>query len=384
MAEMSRLPRIDRDVLTPIVARALDCPDVTVTGWEHHVVKGDWSPDTRLVCRIHGRAKRGREEVCWSVFLKVPNPTAAHFAPWHREPFHREPRLFECGVLNDLPGGLAAPRCLGVTRFPDDQPWMWLEDVDAQPSLEWPVGRFALAGHHLGAMQGAFLAGRPLPPEPWLDTSGWLPEKLAAGAARVPKILESLANHPLTRRLYDSELADPLGRVWAEREAIFAALERMPKSLCHHDFCYGNLLARSLPDGSDQTVVLDWQYAGYGQIGSDIAGLIADSSVCPVRRKAAEPEELTELIVGGYLSGLRDAGWDADPGIPRFACLATLAWPWTFNLLLGLYGGVLMRAPSEGNPDRQEQKVDEYRRRQEFLFEQADIARSLLKVVRAR
>ena len=383
MAETSRLERIDRDVLTPIVGRALESPEVTITGWECDVLKGDWSPDKRLVCRIRGRARRGQEDVCWSVVLKVPNPTATHLAPWHRETFQREPRLYDSGILDDLPGGLAAPRCLGVTKFTDDEPWMWLEDVDGRPSLQWPVERFGLAARHLGAMQGAFLAGRPLPADPWLDTSGWLPQKLAASADRTAAILESFARHPLTRRLYKSELGTRLRKLWAERETIFAALERIPKSLCHHDFCYGNLLSRSLPDGGDQTVVLDWQYAGYGQIGSDIAGLIADSSVCPVRRKAAEPEELTELIVGGYLSGLREAGWDADPGIPHFACAATLAWPWTFNLLLGLNGSVLSPPLSDENRDEQEQKVDEYRRRQEFLFGQARIARSLLKAVNA-
>lgn len=46
------------------------------------------------------------------------------------------------------------------------------------------------------------------------------------------------------------------------------------------------------------------QNSGFRQIGEDITGFIADSSIMPVRRKAAEPEEFTELILGGYLSGL--------------------------------------------------------------------------------
>ena len=38
-------------------------------------------------------------------------------------------------------------------------------------------------------------------------------------------------------------------------------------------------MARRLPDGTDQTVVVDWQYAGVRPIGEDIAGLIAEAEV---------------------------------------------------------------------------------------------------------
>lgn len=378
----SRLDRIDGDVLAPIVQEALGSPRVGVTEWHHRILKGDGTATKRLVCPVFGRGRLQQRDVSWSVILKVPNPTQTHLDAWHREPFQREPLLYQSGLLDDLPGGICAPRCLGVTEHPDDEPWMWLEDVTGVPALEWPLERFGAAARHLGVLQGAFLAGKPLPDCPWLDSSGWLQAQLAASAEPIPAILERLEAHPLTGELCRSEFGKRVRRLWAERAAVFEALDRVPGSLCHGDFNYTNLFARRPPHGQDQTVAVDWQYAGLRQIGEDIAGLIADSSVIPVRRKAAEPEDFAELMLEGYLSGLREAGWPGGLRVARFACLARLALPWSFNLLRSLDGGVLRQPLCENSRPQLEEKLDQYIRRQELLLQLAEEARALLGLVR--
>ena len=239
-----------------------------------------------------------------------------------------------------------------------------------------------MAASHLGMLQGAFLAGASLPNYSWMDTSGWLKLKLAANAAPVPPIMERFQSHPLTRSLYSSEIGEGLRRLWDDRLAFFDALYRLPRSFCHGDFNYTNLMARRLPDAGDQTIAVDWQYAGLRQIGEDIAGLIADSSVIPVRRKAAEPEEFTELILEGYLSGLKESGWKAGLQIARFACIALLAWPWSFNLLCSLNGGILSQPLCEENRSEMQKRLAEYVRRQRFLLKLAEEARKLLEVVK--
>jgi len=152
----------------------------------------------------------------------------------------------------------------------------------------------------------------------------------------------------------------------------------MPSSLCHGDFNYTNLFAPqgSVPD--DRTFVVDWQYAGWRQIGSDITGLIADCSVAVARRKAAEPEEFLALVLPAWLEGLREAGWNADPAVPRFACLARLALPWTFNLLQGLNGGVLSKPLTPETKAGLEEKLEQYVRNQQFLLTLADEAGRIL------
>ena len=375
----SRLAWLDAAELTPVVRSALGRADLTVMTWDCQVVKAESRPDGRLVCRVSGRARTdGRDDLPWSVFLKVPNATHTHRDPMYREPFQREVLLYESGLLDDLPGGIVAPRLLGVTRRADDEPWMWLQDVTGLPALQWPVERFGRLGRQFGRMQGAFLAGRPLPDLPWLETGHWLRERFLAGAARAAVAWERFPEHPLTRPLYQSDLGRRLTDLWERRETFLRALEAMPCSLCHGDFNYTNLFAPQGGGPDEGTFVVDWQYASWRQIGSDITGLIADCSVCVARRKAAEPEEFLALVLPAWLEGLHEAGWDADPGVPRFACLARLALPWTFNLLQGLNGGVLSQPLTPETKAGLEQKVEGYVRNQQFLLTLADEAGRLL------
>jgi len=199
----SRLASLDAPTLTPVVRSALGRTDLAVTTWDCQVVKAEARPDGRLVCRVSGRARTaGRDELSWSVFLKVPNATHTHHDPSHREPFQREVLLYESGLLDNLPGGIVAPRLLGVTRRPADEPWMWLQDVTGLPGLQWPLERFACLARQFGRMQGTFLVCGPPPDLPWLETGRWLREQFLAGAARAAVAWERFCEHPLTRSLY--------------------------------------------------------------------------------------------------------------------------------------------------------------------------------------
>ncbi len=379
MDATSRLASLDAPTLTAVVRSALGRTDVAVTTWDCHVVKAETRPDGRLVCRICGRARTdGRDDLPWSVFLKVPNATGTHRDGWHREPFQREVLLYESGLLDDLPGGIVAPRLLGLTRRTDDEPWMWLQDVTGVPGLEWPVKRFALLARQFGRMQGAFLAGRQRPDLPWLESGHWLREQFLAGAAAAASVWQRFSEHPLTRSLHRSDLRRRLAKLWERRETFLRALEAMPCSLCHGDFNYTNLFAPPSAGDEQRTFVVDWQYAGWRQIGSDIAGLIADCSVCAVRRKAAEPEEFLALVLAAWVEGLREAGLHADSDVPRFACLARLAVPWTFNLLQGLNGAVLSQPLRPQTKTGLEKKVEQYVRNQQFLLALAEEAWGLL------
>jgi hypothetical protein len=399
MAAGSRLDKIDREVLTPVVQKALENPSVRITEWDYHVVKGDWTSSKRLVCRFFGQGKLQEEEIPWSIFLKIANPPQTAFDIWRREPVQREALIYESGVLDDLPGGISAPRCLGVMEHSNDEPWIWLEDVSGEPAIEWLPERFKIAAYHFGILQGVFLAGAPLPDYPWMDISRWLKPRLARSAERIPIILEKFQTHPLTRELYDSEVGKRLRWLWANRETFFEAMVQMPKTLCHGDFCYANLIARRLPDGEDETVAIDWQYSGLGQIGGDIAGLIADCSLVPPRPKferlysqivnkkdvkfwEADQEEFTETVLEQYMAGVREAAWKGNLDIVRFACLARLAFPWSFNLAGGLDGSIFSSPLTEDNRHDMEQKLDEYIRAQGILFNLAQEASALLEIVK--
>lgn len=99
-----------------------------------------------------------------------------------------------------------------------------------------------------------------------------------------------------------------------------------------------------------------------------------------INREVLEP--FVRQALEAYLSGLREAGWEGDLRIAQFACLATLALPWSLNLLCSLDGWVLRQPLGQENRPQLEQRLDEYARNQRFLLALAEQARGLLDIVR--
>jgi len=153
--------------------------------------------------------------------------------------WRREALAYHSGLLDDLPGDLTAPRCYGV------------------------------AARHLGQFNGVYLAGRPLPTQPWLNR-GFL-RAWTADAARVT-VIEPIAQaetwaHPLVRAAFPDPVVERLLRLHTEREDFLAVLERLPQTLSHLDAFPGNLLARRTAAGAEQTVALDWAFVGIAAVG---------------------------------------------------------------------------------------------------------------------
>jgi len=263
----------------------------------------------------------------WSLILKVLYPPADRGQPSDWDYWRREADAYQSGLLDDLPGGLAAPRCFGVVEHPDDTCWIWMEDVadnirsaddiaGKDAGAEWPLEHYGVVARHLGQFNGAYLTGKPLPSYPWLSYQ-WLRSNLAESAPAIAQLHDALRN-PLVRRAYPPDSVDRILRHWTERERFLDALDRLPQTLCHFDAFRRSLFARRTPDGLDQTVAVDWAFVGIGAVGQDICPLVA-STLNWREVDAAEARELDHIAFEGYLDGLRDAGWRGDPREVRFA-----------------------------------------------------------------
>ncbi len=164
--------------------------------------------------RVTGSARVGGASRPWALVVKVcaaadgTDPGAWDYPP-------REALAYGSGLLAALPGGLAAPRCLAVEAQPDGTTRLWLEAVaDAHPG-PWPLDRYALVARHLGRFNGAYLAGAPLPDQPWLSR-GWLRDFVEPSGPALAE-LERLAGPggpPLLRQLYPSPVVAELRRLW--------------------------------------------------------------------------------------------------------------------------------------------------------------------------
>lgn len=311
---------INTAILQPIVQRVLEDETTVVIDWSVQALDGGFSGST--VQRWQGQAQTTNGVQPWSLICKVISPQTGSLEPTAWDYWQREALVYQAGVLTDLPVALVAPRCFAITEQPGETKWLWLEDMGRSEADEWPLERYGLAAQHLGHFNGAYLTGRPLPSATWWRSAD-LRQRLAPAEASIDE-LPKLRHHPLFAELLAGDRVERTLQLWAERERLLTGLEQLPQTLCHRDAFRRNLLARRTPTGCDQTVVLDWGSAGLGVPGEELVPLFATTLsfvAVPIERIP----ELDALIFAGYLTGLREAGWQGDERLVRFGFTALAA-----------------------------------------------------------
>jgi hypothetical protein len=145
------------------------------------------------------------------------------------------------------------------------------------------------------------------------------------------------------------DASDRLSRLWEERDLYLETLDRLPQTLCHLDLFRRNLFARKTADGDDQTVVIDWAFAGRAAIGAELVPLVL-ASVAFNEIDLAQTRPLEDIVFAGYLEGLRDAGWRGDPRLVRLGYAAS-----SLRLRLGELNRVIDALLDEGQHPFMEQ-----------------------------
>lgn len=307
--QATQLAAIDQAILVPLVRSVLGSKTVEVINWGCEQLHGGIGLGTAIY-RFAGQGRDQGRKVSWSLILKTLCPAGdnTNVSTWNY--YRREADAYQSGLLDDLPGGLAAPRCFGIIEHSDGTCWIWLEDVGEEIGSHWPLEHFGVVARHVGQFNGAYLVERSLPSWPWLS-SDWVRGYIALSAPAIPLIRDSL-DHPLVRRWLPGDASHRLFRLWEERDLFLDALDRLPQTLCHLDLFRRNLFARKTADSDDQTVVIDWAFAGRGAIGVELVPLVL-ASVAFNEVDLAQAQVLEDIVFEGYLEGLRDAGWRGNP-----------------------------------------------------------------------
>jgi hypothetical protein len=317
---------IDRATIASVVRAALGVA-AELADWRVEPINPGVGSATGAMYRVTGSALFDRRTVGWSSILKVLHLTASNTNPASRDVDHplyweREALAYQSGLLEDLAGGLTAPRCLAVTRRPGDTLWLWLAEACDRYGPRWPLDQYASAARCLGRFNGAYLAGRRMPAHPWLCGPATLRGMLDHFSSFEELIRDPQAWHlPLVQRALPASSADRLLRLWADRAPLLDALERLPQTLCHKDAWRRNMFAPAGVGDPDALVMIDWAYVGRGELGMDAGDLFAASySLFGVEPCA--PHELDRVVFENYLDGLRAAGWAGDRRVARFGYAA--------------------------------------------------------------
>jgi hypothetical protein len=311
------LATLDPARLTPIVRRALASPGFEIGQWEVNLLSKDGmvNPEGLFLFSGEGHDERGRRP--WSLVLKalqsrLPEPGPSHTWHWKREYW-----AMESGLLERLPGPLAAPRCYGVELQPDGA-WIWMEHILDHSPRRWGVDEFAFAAEQLGLTTGAWLSSGSTLDYPWLSrdlalfwAEGWAPNEDVWASEGV-------------RRYWPDELRERLMAVWAQRAGLSATLERLPQTFAHFDSQRRNLMIRARPDGTRELVAVDWAWCGIGAVGADLAILIGNSMIL-FEADPATGAGLEAAAFPAYVAGLRAAGWAGNVDEVRLAYAAATA-----------------------------------------------------------
>ncbi|MGR6920841.1 phosphotransferase [[Actinomadura] parvosata] len=152
------------------------------------------------------------------------------------------------------------------------------------------------------------------------------------GSKRVPyELLEddTTWRHPLVGENLPPGLRGELLRLHRDREWLLNVMESLPRALCHLDLWPSNAL-----DAGGESVLIDWAFAGDGALGEDIGNHIPDS-VFDLYIPAAHLPELDAAMYGGYVRGLREAGWRGDERLVRLAvCASAVKYDWLVPRML--------------------------------------------------
>ena len=310
---VNEIEGIDRHRLERLVRASLGSDTAQLIDW--HLAPIQTGADLgSSVSHIAGTARDHGRALAWSVILKVVRPTPDELGPsgWHY--WQRESLAYTSGLLDDLPAGLTAPRCLAVENRGTDWSRMWLEDVADVQDGRWSRSTYSSVARQLGRFNGAYLTGeRTAPCHAWLSR-GWLrgwTEKSAPVIAQFPGILE----HAPVRRFLRGGAAAYL-RLWSERGHFLDVLDRLPRTFCHHDAFPRNIRIRRGASGQDQPVAIDWAFAGSGAVGEELVPLIlASATFCEIEPSAMI--DLEQAALAAYTEGLRDAGWRGEPQLVR-------------------------------------------------------------------
>lgn len=321
--------KVENHMLTPILRSILKDESASSIDFESEVLQGGTLGDVYL---IKGTGKHDDSDnsaemkvVNWSAVLKIQKEYHRFGDP---ESWRREMLLYQSNLFEHLPDHVKVPRCYGLEEHDDKEIWLWLEMVLGSNGTQFSLEDYAVAARHLAHFQGQFLTKRTLPSYPWLSSQYLLVKTISDwGTQAIPWLQRNHVSPIFSKNMMEGAMT-----LWTERDKLLDVYYSLPRTFCHRDFSAGNLFVSKTAEDIDQTTIIDWDCAGIGIAGEDIADLVGEALVF-YDFHPAEAVRLEETVLSSYLLGLKEAGWSGDEKLIRHGYSISLVLGWCFRII---------------------------------------------------
>ncbi len=288
----ARAPTTRGDTIRTRITRALRAclhRDVVDADWTEDRLHGGTLGDVRL---LTGTARTASgETIPFRLVHKTQHRWERHGDPGS---WRREHDLFTSNLGSAFSTGLRWPTCYDAEI--DEQAGvihLVLEHVEGVSGRALSTDAQVRAARELGRLQGR-LAVDPLPLEGIDNLSS---RAFAEGSYRHyrswPRVHDYIRSPDCA---LPRHLSDMLVGLDEDAENVLARLAQLPVVLCHRDFWNANII-----DTGSQIVLIDWDTAGWGWLGEDLASLLADDV------DASRMVELYRRCLPAYYAGVAES-----------------------------------------------------------------------------
>lgn len=245
----------------------------------------------------------------YSFVIKRLMPTTAGSARWRvsdaqDDPFYwaREALVYESGFFEGDGKSVRSAQCYVI----DDEPpgvSLFLEDVSGRFGSDWSLPDYSVAANLLGT----YHRSESLDVDERLSRPNAFFMEYINRRARFLGNVQDIMSGPAP--YVDNELREfvpAIERIWVYRDHLLAQSALSPLTRCHFDFWSPNLFLTEHNDNA-QLVAIDLAFAGIGNLGHDVANLIADG-VLDFFIDAEAAHDVWEHVRLSYLNAVDPAG----------------------------------------------------------------------------
>jgi len=335
---LEQLKRIDQALLTKIVRKDQNNPDLVLLDWTVEPLSHEKIIETTggLFC-FSGQSQSTHGIQAWKVVMKcINNPKESHqdlreWAYWRREIL-----AFQSDFLEQLPPGVRAPRFYGMMENENDV-WIWIEHIQETTGKQWSLDYFQRTARQLGRFQGMYLNKIPLTDYPWLSQSffrsAWDENGFWLDFMN-PVSKENAWQSPIVQGGFDERQKSRVLQLLSEKEHFFDVNDHLPQVLCHYDAHRRNFMwSRSSQTGEEELIGVDWAFIGIGALGNDLGQLVG-TSMFFFDYDPTDAETLETALLDGYVAGIADNGVMIDARLVRLGYLVSLSF-WMGAMLPG-------------------------------------------------